>query len=61
MKTENKGRDYYRKIQQEAKETRANGMSWFWVSKLADRVVNGKVQKNPLNKGRTYVKSKEEE
>lgn len=60
MKSENKGRDYYRKIQQEAKEARKNCITYFWVSKLADRVINGKVEKNPLNKGRTYVKPKEE-
>lgn len=60
MKTENKGRDYYRNKQKEAKESRKNGMTWVWVSKLGDRVINGKIEKNPLNKGRTYIKSKED-
>lgn len=60
MKTENKGRDYYRNLQKEMKEKRANGLSWFWISKLGDRVINGKVDKTKLNKGKTYIKDKEE-
>lgn len=58
---ENKGRDFYREQQKKFKEIRKDSVKMFWVSKLADREVNGKIEKNPLNKGRTYVKPKEEE
>lgn len=56
MKKENKGRDFYREKQKKYKEMRESSMTYEWVSKLPDRYVNGKVEKNPLNKGRTYVK-----
>lgn len=56
MKTENKGRDFYREEQKKYKEMRKAAPSFDWISKLPDRYVNGKIEKNPLNKGRTYVK-----
>lgn len=61
MKSENKGREYYRQKQKEAKEAFKNRGTWLWISKLPDRQVNGKVEKNPLNKGKTYIKPKETE
>lgn len=60
MKTENKGKDFYRDEQKKYKEMRKSAGSWFWVSKLGDRVINGKIEKNPLNRGKTYIKSKED-
>lgn len=59
MKSENKGRDFYREQQKKMKELRKQAPTYLWVSKLPDRYVNGKVEKNPLNKGRTYIKPKE--
>lgn len=59
MKSENKGRDFYREQQKKMKEMKKQTPTYFWVSKLPDRVVNDKVMKNPLNKGRTYTKPKE--
>lgn len=56
MKKENEGRDFYREKQKKYKEMRESSMAYEWVSKLPDRYVNGKVEKNHLNKGRTYVK-----
>lgn len=50
----------YKEKQKKYREMRKNSVKWVWVSKLGDRVVNGKVVKNPLNKGRTYVKPKGE-
>lgn len=50
----------YKEKQKKYKEMRKQSASWFWISKLPDRVVNGKVEKNPLNKGRTYVKKEQE-
>ena len=59
MKNENKGRDFYREQQKKFKQMRKESPTYAWISKLPDRVVNGKVEKNPLNKGRTFIKSKE--
>ncbi len=60
MNKENKGRDYYREQQKKNRELQKDNMKWLWISKLPDRVVNGKVEKNPLNKGRTYVKDRKD-
>ena len=49
-------REDYRAKQKQYKEIQKNRGKWLWISKLPDRVINGKVEKNPLNKGRTYVK-----
>lgn len=49
-------REDYRAQQKKYREMRKDSVRWLWISKLPDRVVNGKVEKNPLNKGRTYVK-----
>lgn len=58
MKKENKGRDFYREQQKKFKQMREESPKYDWVSKLPDRFVNGKIEKNPLNKGRTFIKSK---
>ena len=56
MKTENKGREYYRDQQKKYKEINKQQGQYLWISKLPDRVINGKIDKNPLNKGKTYIK-----
>lgn len=49
----------YKDKQKKFKEMRKSSISWFWISKLPERQVNGKIEKNPLNKGKTYRKGDE--
>lgn len=50
----------YKEKQKKYKEMYKNRGKWVWISKLPDREVLGKKVKNPLNKGRTYIKKEQE-
>lgn len=50
----------YKEEQKKYREMRKNNVRWFWISKLPDREILGKKEKNPLNKGRTYIKKEHE-
>lgn len=50
----------YKDEQKKYKQMYKERERFFWLSKLPPREINGKVIDNPLIKGRTYVKPKEE-
>ena len=50
----------YKTLQKKYREQYKNRERFMWLSKLPPREVNGKKIYNPLNKGRTYIKPKEE-
>jgi len=50
----------YKAKQKKYRDMYKNRGKMVWVSKLPDREILGKKVKNPLNKGRTYVKKEQE-
>lgn len=50
----------YKEKQKKYRDMYKNRGRWAWISKLPDREVLGKKEKNPLNKGRTYIKKEHE-
>ena len=50
----------YKAKQKKYRDMYKNRGKMVWVSKLPDRDLFGKKIKNPLNKGRTYVKKEQE-
>lgn len=50
----------YKAKQKKYREMYKNRARWVWISKLPDREILGKKVKNPLNRGKTYIKKEHE-
>jgi hypothetical protein len=51
----------YKEEQKKYRDMYKDRGKFLWLSKLQPTVINGKVIKNPLTKGRTYVKPKDKD